>query len=237
MAALCYWVRLPACPACGMEGNMANIDKKIYILIVLMMCVLFSACSFGEVKIEEATGSTAEQKIYISPTRSPSSGAGIVTTSLSLCGQEGIMILTASYYSAMETKDVSALMTLVSNPDLIDENYFENFGNITDVNVKHVYTMDGTGTVETIAYVYYEVTVEGIETPVPSLDELYISNDNGTYYIFNGKLPTSEYNELVSLASADGVTQLAESVNRAFLNALDSDEALKEYVNNRGVSG
>lgn len=210
--------------------------KKIYILIALVMCMSFSACSFGEVKIDEATGSTADKKIYISPTQAPSPGAsGTVTTSLSVCGQEGIMILTASYYSAMEAKDVTALMSLVSNPDRIDENYFGKYGDITDVNVKRVYTMDGTKTVDTVAYVYYEVTVEGIETPIPSLDELFISNENGTYYIFNGKLPTSEYNELVNLTSAEGVRQLVDSVNRAFLNALDSDEALKEYVNNNGA--
>ncbi|MBQ8280896.1 MAG: hypothetical protein IJZ25_00655, partial [Lachnospiraceae bacterium] len=99
-----------------------------------------------------------------------------------------------------------------------------------------VYTMEGTGVVDTIAYVYYEVTIDGIETPVPSLDELFISNDNGTFYIYNGKVPTNEYNEVVSLTSAEGVQQLVTSVNREFMNALEADEELKTYMDSLGTN-
>lgn len=210
--------------------------KKIFLCLVLVMSMFLCACNYGERKIEKATEDTAV-KVKVTPTTAPAPGTtGQVTTSLEVCGQEGIIILAASYYTAMEEGDTTSLMSLVSSPELINEDYFNKYENITDVNVKRVYTMEGTGVVDTIAYVYYEVTIDGIETPVPSLDELFISNDNGTFYIYNGKVPTNEYNEVVNLTSAEGVQQLVTSVNREFMNALEADEALKTYMDSLSAS-
>lgn len=204
--------------------------KRNFFVICLIACLLFTACGYGEVKIETATDDTA-QKIYVTPTAAPLPGTtGQISTSLPVCGQESIMILISSYYAAMETGTVDELGTLVSNPERIDEKQFDKFENASDVNVIRVYALEGTGSIETIAYVYYEVFIEGIETSVPSLDELFIKNDNGTYYIYNGTLPTNEYDQLVKLTSVEGVSELVTSVNREFMNKMNSDEALKEYI-------
>ncbi|MGN0164904.1 MAG: hypothetical protein ACI39R_01865 [Lachnospiraceae bacterium] len=205
-------------------------SKKSFLIAVFISCISLCACNYGEVKIDKATDSTA-RKIYVTPTNAPAPGtSGQITTSLDVCGQEGIILLMASYYTAMESGDTTAIMSLVTNPDRISESHFSKYGNITDVDVKRVYTLEGTGVVDTIAYVYYEIKIDGFETPVPSLDELFISYDNGAYYIYNGKIPSSEYNELVKLTDSEGVKQLVTSINREFMSVIDSDEALKEYL-------
>lgn len=204
--------------------------KKFMCLSALIMMISLSACGYGERKIEKATEDTAK-KYFLTPTTAPAPGtSGEISTSLDICGQEGILILTAAYYTAMEEDNTSALMSLVSNPELISDDYFSKYENIVDVNVKHVYTMEGTGVVDTIVYVYYEVFIDGIETAVPSLDELFITSENGAYYIYNGKIPTEDYNKIIALSDADGVQQLVTSVNRAFLDAMSADEALKNYL-------
>lgn len=210
-------------------------NKRLFVAVVLLLAFSASACGYGERKIENATGETAD-KIYISPTEFPSDGmSGRPATSLEVCGQEGILLLTASYYSALADGDLSALNALVSNPENLTENVLNRFQGVSKIHVKNVYTVDGTKTVGTVAYVYCELTFEGYDTIVPSLDELFISDSNGTYTIFNGTLPTEEYNSLSQISQSEGVTQLVESVNRSFNEALDSDASLKDYIKNGGA--
>lgn len=204
--------------------------KSIILVWMLVACMALSACNFGERKIDTATDDNAK-KVYISPTTAPSGGSmGEVTTSLDVCGQEGILLLTASYYSALAAQDKAALLNLVSNPEIVSDEFVSAFGDVADIDVKCVYAIDGTDTIKTVAYVYYEVFFEGFDTSVPSLDELYITYNNGSYSIYNGTIPLDEYNTLLRLTSVDGVSQLTDSVNRAFISALDSDNELKEYI-------
>ncbi|MBQ8281869.1 MAG: hypothetical protein IJZ25_05685, partial [Lachnospiraceae bacterium] len=92
--------------------------KKIFFVMVLVMSMFLSACNYGERKIEKATEDTAV-KVIVTPTTAPAPGTtGQVTTSLEVCGQEGIIILAASYYTAMEEGNTTSLMSLVSSPEL-----------------------------------------------------------------------------------------------------------------------
>ena len=73
--------------------------------------------------------------------------------------------------------------------------------------------------------------VNGIDTPVPSLEELFLTASGSNWYIESGAVSADVYNEVVSSINSDKeVTRLVNSVNLLFEKALKEDPALKEYA-------
>ncbi len=199
--------------------------KKLFLLLTALFSLSFAACGSGS-KNEIATSPDAEKAVYITPTTGAPGG---VKTSLDLCNEESIMALVISYYTAMENHDTAAVSTLVSDSSMVSSTLFDKFQDVTSVQVKKMYVINGSSPIDRIIYVYYEVTISDISTPVPSLDELYISEADGTPKIYNGAVGESIYKQIKKLQQNEGVIQLVSSVNSAFNTALEKDEALSAY--------
>lgn len=202
-------------------------EKKPVLLLTILLSLCLAACgSDSEDMI--ATSSDAQTAVYITPTTGAPGG---IKTSLDLCNEERIMALVSSYYNAMENHDTSAVASLVSDSSMVSGTIFDKFQDVTDVQVKKMYVINGSSPIDKIIYVYYEVKILDISTSVPSLDELYISEADGTPKIYNGAVGESVYTQIKKLQQDEGVIQLVSSVNSAFNNALEKDEALSKYFN------
>ncbi len=201
--------------------------KKSLLLLTALLSLCLAACgSDSDDRI--ATSSDAQTAVYITPTTGAPGG---IKTSLDICNEERIMALVSSYYDAMESHDTSAVTSLVSDSSMVSAGLFDKFQDVTDVQVKKMYVINGSSPIDRIIYVYYEVKISDISTLVPSLDELYISDADGTPKIYNGAVGESVYTQIKKLQQNEGVIQLVSSVNAAFNSALEKDEALSQYFN------
>lgn len=202
-------------------------EKKSLLLLTALLSLCLTACiSDSDDRI--ATSQDAQPAVYITPTTGAPGG---IKTSLDLCNEERIMALVSSYYDAMEKKDTTAVTSLVSDSSMVSSTIFDKFQDVTDVQVKKMYVINGSSPIDKIIYVYYEVKIMDISTLVPSLDELYISEADGTPKIYNGAVGESVYTQIKKLQQDEGVIQLVSSVNSAFNNVIEKDEALAEYFN------
>ncbi len=208
---------------------MLSFLKKATCFLLVFSILLLTACNDGEIKKEG--GNDSKKHYYITPTPFTEKKDDGINTGLKLCDVEMVRLLAASYFAALKSGDADKLSPLVTDPDSIKEGMFAHFKNAESINVRHVYQLDGQTPLDYVIYVYYEVKFKDIETAVPSLDELFVTRKEDKYYVMNGPVPAIAYNNVLGKINAEaGVKELIESVNRLFEKALDSDEALRAYI-------
>ena len=206
---------------------MLNKLRKITFAFLISLLLCLTACSDDEVKKDE----DSEKHYYITPTPATKKADDGINTSLPVCDTELVRLLVGSYYAALKNNDMSRLSQLVSSPAALTEDIFKNYKNAESINVRHVYQLEGETPLDYIIYVYYELKFKDIDTPVPSLDELYVTKNGDGYSIANGTVSATAYGKVLDIAKNEqGVKELVDSVNRLFDKALQKDEALKAYL-------
>lgn len=209
--------------------NFKNLRRLLGLTLLSFSVIFMTGCKDDNgIKIESGPGALNE--IYLTPTVAPAPGtSGIVSSTLPECRNEKEMVLISSYYQAIKTRDLSLISTYLSDSSLATENIFDNFENVTDITIKKIYTVPGTELIDTICYVYYEVSTDQFNS-IPSLDELYICTKSSAKYIFNGAISKEEHAKIVAKSSIQAVTDLKDSVNAAFQKALNENEGLADYL-------
>lgn len=205
--------------------------NKAFPLLLLILCMsVLTACKDDNgIKLETGRGDADD--IYMTPTPAPEPGTeGIISSSLSECRNEKEMVLISEYYQAIKERDLSHLAVCLSDSSLANENIFNDYKNITDISIKKIYTIPGEGPVDTICYIYYEVSVDGY-AGIPSLDEIYTCTGAGAKKIYNGAISKEDYAKLTSKSDIDAVRKLKELVNNEFLRKLEENEGLKDALN------
>lgn len=208
-------------------------NKVLKISTILILALIFcSACNYGEIK-KEGDGSD-KSHYYITPTPEGNSQSLEIDTDLPTCNIEQIRLLTSSYYSALKNGSAEQLANLVQDPTAINDEVFDAWEGVSGISVKHVYMLEGASPIDYIVYVYYELKIEGTTKTIPSLDELYINYSNDMYYVINGSVSATAYNEVQrKINGNEGVNNLVTSVNRLFEEAVSSDETVKNFVETR----
>ena len=201
--------------------------------LTFMISMIFMACFLTSCKdpVREIVATSGDGIKYITPTPTvPPESEGIYT-SLSECENVEVKLLITNYYSALANKDTDSLKACLSEPSLYSESNYSTLADATKIRVKKIYLIDGVAPLDYVAYVYNEVYIDGVETPVPSLEELFITSVNGSYYVESGTVSADTYNSVVEIINAnDGVDQLINSVNLLFNEAISSDADLKAYA-------
>ena len=151
-----------------------------------------------------------------------------------------VLKLVTDYYTAAAAKDVGTLSKIVSPWDdsvsqsITGNNVIESYNNIT------TYSKDGVEKGSYVVYAYYEGKIADIDTLAPSLSVLYaVPGENGSLVISSDKDSDSEISSYINTVSADADVQaLIADVNKKYQQAIDSDEALKNYLSTlNGNSG
>lgn len=198
-------------------------------LVALGLCsaLFLSAC--GEPKIEVKAPEEKSVQVFITPTPM---GEKNTATSLKVCDDEKIKMLFSTFYTALGGKDYSALKPLVTDVEKLNSSIFTPYQDAKSVDVKKIYMLEGEAPINFIVYVHSEIVLEGIETPVPSLEEYFVTvNENGEYRVLNGSVSRAAYNAAnEKIKSESGVSELKNSINKEFEEALEKDAALKSYA-------
>lgn len=137
-----------------------------------------------------------------------------------------------NYFKAMAESDIDSLLQIVDNLSEEEQNqiaqkkeYIEDYSNIVS------YTKIGPIENSYIVFAYYEMKLVNIDTLVPGLVSLYVcQNDDGSLYIYNGELDPEVDSYIKNVAGEQDVIDLLDTVEKKYIEAQNSDEALDSFI-------
>lgn len=200
----------------------------ILVIVIILISVLIKG---GKDEKPEKIAAANEQQTEVSENE--------VTTpevvddgSLMENAYEQVNSLVNEYFTALAAGDkakVQALKSDTNEEELIKiekkSAYINGFENIK------VYTKLGQVDNSYIVFVYYDINFADMTTLVPGLTTIYVcQSDDGSLHIYDGELDeaTSEY--IKGVAAQDDVVDLFNRVEVSYNEAIESDEALKKFM-------
>lgn len=139
--------------------------------------------------------------------------------------------LVQRYYTAKQQVDMDTIAGCVSNVGHIDEKklmteaeYVEDYRNIS------CKILDGATSGAYRVYVYYDVKIFDIDTLIPSLNALYIKQDDqGSFKIYLDTLKSSEQKYIDRLDSSKQVQELVTSVQNQLRTVISQDSEVRGF--------
>lgn len=139
--------------------------------------------------------------------------------------------LVQRYYTAKQQVDMDTIADCVSNVGHIDEKklmteaeYVEDYRNI---NCK---ILDGATKGAYRIYVYYDVKIFDIDTLIPSLNALYIKQDEqGNFKIYLDTLKSGEQKYIDKLDNSKQVQELVTSVQNQLETVISQDSEVRGF--------
>ncbi len=140
--------------------------------------------------------------------------------------------LITRYYTALADGDMDTVVACRNYTEETEKIRLEKKSQYIDSyqNIK-VYTKDGMVENTYLAYVYYEVKFNDIETLAPALNTLYICpNESGELYIYEGEIDDTVSEYLKELSTQDDVVELFNRVEVSYNAATEQDESLRTFL-------
>ncbi|MCR5521032.1 MAG: hypothetical protein K6F44_03875 [Lachnospiraceae bacterium] len=181
--------------------------------------------SMDEKKVEVAAQPVVKAVITPSPTPTPEPNILLEEA------YPEIHDLIKSYYDAKLEVDKEAFRSLVTDISYIDMDEIQaKTSAVTAFTDITCYTKKGCGEIDLVCYVRYYMDIVTIDTPVLSLDELFIQYDEtGDPLIFMGEIQNSTREELVRLRNDADVSELISSTQKEIDDSLKNDEDLLAF--------
>lgn len=144
--------------------------------------------------------------------------------------------LMEQYFLATTDCDMGTFLHLFTSQDTSEEErfrqdfekqkqYIEGYRNIS------CYTTPGLDENSYAAYVYYEIKYVGVETPAPSLVQIYaVKGDDGIYRIYDQEMSPELEDFLEQLSVNEDVRLLISQVDQQAEEAMAADPALNERI-------
>lgn len=135
------------------------------------------------------------------------------------------------YFHAKQEVDMDTIAQCVSNVKHVDEKklltesaYVEGYENI------QCKVMNGISTGAYRVYVYYDVKVYDIDTLIPSLNALYVKqNEKGEFEVYLGKLDSMEQKYIDRLDESEKVQALVKSVQNQLEDVVSADREVRDF--------
>lgn len=158
---------------------------------------------------------------------------GAVSTTENLTNEElttTINELVTNYYAAKKNIDMKEMKKYVSNIKYVQQQkllteaeYVEDYRNF---NCLVLNADEGSYRV----YAYYYVKIYNVDTLIPSLSALYVSEDfNGDLKIYLGSLNSREQDIINTLDNLDIVKELSRSVQEELNTIIANDQQVKKF--------
>ncbi|ABX43287.1 hypothetical protein [Lachnoclostridium phytofermentans] len=144
--------------------------------------------------------------------------------------------LIETYYKAKVSTDANSIEILkncVTDASLLDfERISKKVEYITDYKNFHCYSKPGTGEIDYIVYVCYDIMITKIQTGAPSADVFYITYQDGKPHIFLGNVSQKTKNYIDKTNLDEDVQKLSKEVDDNLAKAIEMDEDLREFYEN-----
>ena len=141
-----------------------------------------------------------------------------------------LKVLMENYYNALLTANQELYNSITYGYENLNidvtlrkTEYIRAYDNI------HVYTAKGQGGIDLIAFVTYDLLINSIDTPAPSIDQLLIKFDKGEPKLYFGDLTATTHDYINNILNEEEVYQLIENVNTKFKDALATDSKLNDF--------
>lgn len=212
------------------------------VAIPAFICVALVAVVIGimvsQDRIDDVTA-YKEQPEEVPEEEVPVEDFEVEETGLEENAYEQVNNLIAAYYDAMANGDVDGYALMRDETDdtekirmEIKSNYIDNYQNII------CYTKPGPFENSHVVYVYYEVKFVDVETLAPGLNTLLVdTKEDGSLYIGAALAETDEVYEYIQKVSLqEDVSDLFNRVKVTYAEVVDTDEALKVFLDNLSVN-
>ena len=147
-----------------------------------------------------------------------------------------VQTLITQYYTAVASRDYDTLSSIDETFDeaakaaVEAESAIESYDNIV------TYTKPGLTAGTYVAYIYFEAKITGIDTPAPSLREMYLVTDtDGNLKIGDKRSSQELVDYLLDCQRDSDVQALVKDVNQKLADAKAQDSALASYVDSIGT--
>lgn len=138
--------------------------------------------------------------------------------------------LVSDYYNAMLTADKKAYDKITVDDDSIDVDvtlrkmeYIEGYDN------QRIYVTQGSDKTGIVAYVVYDLKINSIDTPAPSIDQLLITYVDGEPKLYFNELSAKQKKQIELILNHEEVKELIDYVDASFMEAIKSDSALNDF--------
>ena len=141
--------------------------------------------------------------------------------------------LITRYYNARLSYDPVRIRSCISISNEDMEIMFEKVKHIEEYRNITCYIHPGINEFDYIVYVSFDIKIVSIDTPGPSLDEIYIAINpiSGKPYIYHGHISEESAEYAYKLRTSDESVALKNSIEERLKEAVLSDDLLYEYVN------
>lgn len=138
--------------------------------------------------------------------------------------------LIKNYYDAMLNADKEAYDRITVDDDSIDiDILLRKMEYIIGYDNQQIYIAQGAGEIDLVAYIVYDLNINSIKTPAPSIDQLFIKNVDGNPKLYFNELTLHETKHLETIRNHQEVKSLIQTVNLDFKNAINSDSHLYDF--------
>ena len=216
-------------------------DNLRYMLLIL---AIIAVVGIGILIVHLVTSGSddgeAEPKAEVTATPTPAaesepaaeSQSGQAAAEFAAENNAQVSTVATTYYQALAAKDMDTVKSCVDalaaedEAQILEEDMVEAYNDIT------TYTLNGTEEGTYIAFVSYNCKYKGIDTQLPMLTELYMyTNTEGNLVIAaDVETDTAIAEAMSSALEQEDVKSLVGNVQASYDQALESDAALKAYV-------
>jgi len=175
---------------------------------------------------------TQEEAPTVTEAVTPTPKSEVVVSALEQDAYPEVNKLIKKFLQAKIDGSAKKMKKLVTDPSYIDidsiqkkTEFIESYDNIK------VYTKEGSGDIDYIAYVYMEVKIASIDTKAPGMDEFYIKKDGDSYKIVQGVISNDTAKFIKETRDSEEVQELLQKVNGKLMKAVKKDKQLEEFCN------
>ena len=141
-----------------------------------------------------------------------------------------------TYYTALGNKDTAGIKSVVDSLDATEEAKITKDPYIEDYGDVETYTVEGPSEGTYVVYARYTYKFKDIDTAVPGLSQLYVCTDeDGKLYIATREQDQQTQEYIENTLDLQEVQELREEVEADYETALESDENLRDFIENIGV--
>lgn len=206
----------------AVENKKVSIPVAAAVLVLLLAAVsVFS----GKEKETETTEESVQSETELSTIPVPE-------VSLEENAVAPVNELMSRYYAALADGDVDALVQMKNHISDVEKLYIEKKSSYIERYENIVcYTKAGLSEDSYLVYAYNEAKIQDIETAVPALNTFVVyKNEAGDYYIYEGDLEDNTFQYFQELSAQDDVTNLCNTVQAKYNEAIAEDDALAEFM-------
>lgn len=210
--------------------------KPVLISAVLLAIIL----TLGYILTISKEANSTNKEIEIVTTQvSPSAIASFNNESITPTEKPSFLIknkdkaiteLITTYYDAILNADKEAYDKITVDDDSIDiDVLLRKMEYIVGYDNQEIYVTQGTGNAVIVAYISYDLKINSIKTPAPSIDQLLIKNVDGVPKLYFNELTLQESKQIEAIRKNEEVLNLIDKVNQNFETAIKSDTNLYDF--------